>query len=35
MKWAGNPEEVTDQNSLIKILNPDNPVLNWPNKDNG
>ncbi len=27
-----NPEEVTDQNSKMKILNPNNPVLNWPNK---
>ena len=26
------PEEVTDQSSPIKILLPDHPVLNWPNK---
>ena len=27
-----NPEEVTDQNSPVRILNPGHPVLNWPNK---
>lgn len=27
-----NPEEVTDENSEVKILNPGNPVFTWPNK---
>ncbi len=31
-EMGNNPEEVTDQNSRIEILHPDNPVLNWPNK---
>lgn len=30
-----SPEEVTDQNSPIKILDPGHPVLNWPNKITG
>ena len=31
-EMSRNPEEVTDQNSPINILNPEHPVLNWPNK---
>ena len=27
-----NPEEVTDEASVVTILNPSNPVFNWPNK---
>jgi len=27
-----SPEEVTDESSPVKILLPDHPVLNWPNK---
>jgi LmbE family N-acetylglucosaminyl deacetylase len=26
------PEEVTDENSKVEILNPKNPVLTWPNE---
>jgi hypothetical protein len=26
------PEEVTDENSRVDILNPNNPVFTWPNK---
>ncbi|HEX4021519.1 MAG TPA: PIG-L family deacetylase [Acidobacteriaceae bacterium] len=29
---TSDPEEVTDENSFMKILKPDNPVLSWPNK---
>ena len=29
---TSNPEEVTDEASAVKILQPSNPVLNWPNK---
>ncbi len=29
---GNNPEEVTDEVSKIAILNPQNPVFNWPNK---
>jgi LmbE family N-acetylglucosaminyl deacetylase len=31
-KMGSNPEEVTDENSQVQILVPDNPVFNWPNK---
>jgi hypothetical protein len=27
-----NPEEVTDEDSKVNILNPSHPVFNWPNK---
>lgn len=27
-----NPQEVTDEASAVTILNPSNPVFNWPNK---
>jgi alpha-galactosidase-like protein len=27
-----NPEEVTDEASVVTILDPANPVFNWPNK---
>ncbi|HSU59726.1 MAG TPA: PIG-L family deacetylase [Bryobacteraceae bacterium] len=27
-----NPEEVTDENSQVDILDPSNPVFSWPNK---
>ncbi len=27
-----NPEEVTDENSAVQILDPNNPVFSWPNK---
>jgi LmbE family N-acetylglucosaminyl deacetylase len=27
-----NPEEVTDEDSKVTILNPSHPVLNWPNR---
>ncbi|QNI37548.1 PIG-L family deacetylase [Edaphobacter albus] len=29
---SGDPEEVTDEKSVVKILAPNNPVFNWPNK---
>ena len=29
---SGDPEEVTDEKSVVKILTPNNPVFNWPNK---
>jgi LmbE family N-acetylglucosaminyl deacetylase len=29
---SGDPEEVTDEGSVVKILAPANPVFNWPNK---
>ena len=28
---TSNPEEVTDEHSLVTILEPNNPVFNWPN----
>jgi LmbE family N-acetylglucosaminyl deacetylase len=31
-KMGNNPEEVTDENSKMVILEPQNPVFNWPNK---
>jgi LmbE family N-acetylglucosaminyl deacetylase len=31
-KMGSNPEEVTDENSKVDILAPDNPVFTWPNK---
>jgi len=27
-----SPEEVTDQNSQVRILQPDHPALSWPNR---
>lgn len=27
-----NPEEVTDENSQVDVLDPNNPVFTWPNK---
>lgn len=27
-----NPEEVTDEKSEVKILNPEHPAFNWPNQ---
>ena len=29
---TSNPEEVTDEASKINILEPSNPIFNWPNK---
>jgi hypothetical protein len=29
---SNDPEEVTDENSKVDILEPSNPVFNWPNK---
>ena len=29
---GNNPEEVTDEASKVSILQPANPVFNWPNK---
>ncbi|NUQ29716.1 MAG: PIG-L family deacetylase [Acidobacteriaceae bacterium] len=29
---SNDPEEVTDEKSVVKILDPKNPVFNWPNK---
>jgi LmbE family N-acetylglucosaminyl deacetylase len=29
---TSNPEEVTDEASKVEILEPSNPVFNWPNK---
>ena len=29
---SGDPEEVTDENSKVTILAPDNPVFHWPNQ---
>jgi hypothetical protein len=29
---GGDPEEVTDEGSIVKILDASNPVFNWPNK---
>jgi LmbE family N-acetylglucosaminyl deacetylase len=31
-KMGPNPEEVTDEQSKVDILAPENPVLSWPNK---
>jgi LmbE family N-acetylglucosaminyl deacetylase len=31
-KMGMNPEEVTDEYSKVQILEPSNPVFNWPNK---
>lgn len=28
---TSNPEEVTDEHSVVNILDPDNPALKWPN----
>jgi LmbE family N-acetylglucosaminyl deacetylase len=29
---TGDPEEVTDEMSVVTILEPDNPLFTWPNK---
>ena len=29
---TNNPEEVTDEESKVTILKPENPIFNWPNK---
>jgi LmbE family N-acetylglucosaminyl deacetylase len=29
---TNTPEEVTDEASKVEILNPDNPIFQWPNK---
>jgi len=29
---TANPEEVTDEDSQVRILQPSNPIFNWPNK---
>jgi LmbE family N-acetylglucosaminyl deacetylase len=29
---GNNPEEVTDEASVVNILNPAHPLLNWPNR---
>lgn len=29
---GSNPEEVTDEDSKVNILEPSNPIFNWPNK---
>jgi LmbE family N-acetylglucosaminyl deacetylase len=29
---TSNPEEVTDEASVVDILQPSNPIFNWPNK---
>ena len=29
---GSNPEEVTDEDSKVEVLEPSNPVFNWPNK---
>jgi LmbE family N-acetylglucosaminyl deacetylase len=29
---SSNPEEVTDEASKVQILDPSNPIFNWPNK---
>ena len=31
-KMGSNPEEVTDENSKVEILDPSSPVFTWPNK---
>ena len=31
-KMGSNPEEVTDENSKVEILDASNPVFSWPNK---
>jgi hypothetical protein len=31
-KMGSNPQEVTDEHSKVQILDPKNPVFNWPNK---
>ena len=32
---GNNPEEVTDEASVIRFLAPDHPVFNWPNAITG
>ncbi len=29
---TGDPEEVTDEHSVVHILHPDNPLFTWPNR---
>ncbi len=29
---GSNPQKVVDENSSVKVLDPSNPALNWPNK---
>jgi LmbE family N-acetylglucosaminyl deacetylase len=31
-KMGSNPEEVTDENSKVEILDASNPIFSWPNK---
>ncbi len=31
-QMGNNPEEVTDEASKITLLEPDNPIFQWPNK---
>ena len=31
-KMTSDPEEVTDEDSEVTILDPSNPIFNWPNK---
>ena len=31
-EMSSNPEEVTDEASKIQILDPSNPIFNWPNQ---
>ena len=31
-KMGEEPEEVTDENSKVVLLNPQNPLFQWPNK---
>ncbi|MGB8474462.1 MAG: PIG-L family deacetylase [Candidatus Acidiferrum sp.] len=34
-KMGSNPQEVTDEDSKVEILDPNNPVFTWPNKITG
>jgi hypothetical protein len=31
-QMTNNPEEVTDEDSAVKILEPSNPIFTWPNR---
>ena len=31
-RMTSNPEEVTDEHSVVTILDPDSPLLKWPNQ---
>jgi len=31
-QMTDDPEEVTDETSVVQILDPTNPIFNWPNK---